>query len=736
MKKKFLKNDSKNQKDPNLNNLNPLALKKQYYSKYINNPDFKIYQPEEKLMALYNRYNFLGILTSGFRSTGSNFIEIIFPEDFDISIAQENGFSIFFWIALQKQPNNVMRYILRRGAAYDQVTPTIGLLPNNSNLFLKVSTSNQKLETLYSNKKLETGKIYSVTATYSFNIEESTSEISLYIDGVLDSQVTLPGIPVHNNGNIYIGKPDTASHGFVGCLSEVMLLPYVLGEEEIKDVNEQSWKCFYMTEGEVFNTPVIFEEKIQRKVLCEKYIKHTGTQPYVLENMNLSNEELREMVKEFDEEERKNDEINKNILGYSEGNLSRIESTTMIKMKDNLEKLLDSPKDYSRIVKFYLNSKIINSILYLANCGDDIIEIRRIVNIFDVLSDSLNFSIDYNFMNELCSGLNCFAQNSKNSISLDTFFSSLAYVRDQYFPEEEMFQVKKKLNKCNSNENLEVLFAGNLNKFNEVFDDSLSLKQTFIGDFNIKKLYNTEKAKHSKQNSAELIKANNNEPLNQKGVTPSVAMNESVKDQKNTKENDVFMTGTLVKGTKENTGETSKSPDNTVIEKKSLLEKTNKTIGEKERKNEWDPEFPKNWNLGAFELCINYCCGCEKHMKTTRHKEYTFKDKFDELSNAVKIMFPNCRIYGNYDDLEYFGVFDVYIHGIGPCFDRKGRYFLFRKKIKQRFPKFIEIVDKLVALSMIYNGSINMEKAQSQFLAQNKGFDLRKSKMAQLFSIE
>ena len=108
--------------------------------------------------------------------------------------------------------------------------------------------------------------------------------------------------------------------------------------------------------------------------------------------------------------------------------------------------------------------------------------------------------------------------------------------------------------------------------------------------------------------------------------------------------------------------------------------------------------------------------------------EFQFIDKFNEIAEGLQMMFPNAKIYGNYDDLEYFGCFDVYIHGIGPFFDNKGRYFLFKKRARGRFPRITELTDRLVALSMVYGGSINMEKAQVQFNTDNSAIIGKKSK--------
>ena len=97
-------------------------------------------------------------------------------------------------------------YILRKGVSSPDQTPTIGLLPNNSNIFIKIYSSNQKVETMISNKKLENGKIYSICVSLGFDLNESLTEMSLYIDGILDSQISLPGTPIQNDGNFFIGK--------------------------------------------------------------------------------------------------------------------------------------------------------------------------------------------------------------------------------------------------------------------------------------------------------------------------------------------------------------------------------------------------------------------------------------------------------------------------------------------------------------------------------------------------
>ena len=199
MNKQKLSKQEVTQKNPKQKKVNIQLAKKTFFKQFTSSEENKNYSPGEKLTGLNNQQNFLGILEGGFYSDGYNYIEIASPDVFDISQIQEKGFTIFFWLGLNKQPNNVMRYILRKGVSSPDQTPTIGLLPNNSNLFIKIYSSNQKVETMISNKKLETGKIYSICISIGFDVNESLTEMSLYIDGILDSQISLHVITIQND---------------------------------------------------------------------------------------------------------------------------------------------------------------------------------------------------------------------------------------------------------------------------------------------------------------------------------------------------------------------------------------------------------------------------------------------------------------------------------------------------------------------------------------------------------
>jgi hypothetical protein len=95
-------------------------------------------------------------------------------------------------------------------------------------------------------------------------------------------------------------------------------------------------------------------------------------------------------------------------------------------------------------------------------------------------------------------------------------------------------------------------------------------------------------------------------------------------------------------------------------------------------------------------------------------------DKFNEIAENVKNIFPNVKIIGNYGKPEYLGSFDVYLRGVGPRLDEKNRYYIYRKINTKKFPTKYDIIDRLIALVLLYGSSINMQAAQIQYLKSFK----------------
>jgi hypothetical protein len=60
------------------------------------------------------------------------------------------------------------------------------------------------------------------------------------------------------------------------------------------------------------------------------------------------------------------------------------------------------------------------------------------------------------------------------------------------------------------------------------------------------------------------------------------------------------------------------------------------------------------------------------------------------------------------------------LRGVGPRLDEKHRFFIYRKINTKKFPTKFEVLDKLIALTMLYGSSINMQAAQIQYFKAYK----------------
>ena len=79
------------------------------------------------------------------------------------------------------------------------------------------------------------------------------------------------------------------------------------------------------------------------------------------------------------------------------------------------------------------------------------------------------------------------------------------------------------------------------------------------------------------------------------------------------------------------------------------INKEEKQISINDNDNVFSPNIMPEWYDGNFQLVINHCHDCHKHTNTTRHYEYQFVDKFNEIAEAVKSKFPNCQIVNESD---------------------------------------------------------------------------------------
>ncbi len=139
--------------------------------------------------ATHNKYGFIVGLHGGFPCHENKRLERVLPEVADFSLNQSGGFSISLWVLVKSSSGGVHKFILKKGNTLEEITPSIGILPNGENLFVKIMTSKHKIETLFSSKVIEHNRLYNIIATFAIDHTNGLTELSLFIDGLLDSEV-------------------------------------------------------------------------------------------------------------------------------------------------------------------------------------------------------------------------------------------------------------------------------------------------------------------------------------------------------------------------------------------------------------------------------------------------------------------------------------------------------------------------------------------------------------------
>ena len=797
-------------------------------NKFVTNRNNQILEPSYPINSVLNTNGFLEILNGAIKCTGKEVLESIIPKEGDLSIKQNNGFSFFIWIYVsnisrkkEKLDEKTVYYIFRKGASIDEFTPEMGIVECPEKHFVVgLSTSNHKKISLLANKAIEDNHLYSFGATFEVNYEQNLTDVNIYIDGKLDTQTRIEGQPLHNQGNIYFGKIDISSKSFKGIIADLILTPNVLKDSEINFAHNEGLRYLYETNGEKLNMNIVFNEIFKKKRLINKYAFYTGKNVFEIENLNLSVDKMLEIVKNYDEEEKENDmrvpPVKKNIK-YE-------------KMIENMNKFLSDEDQRILCNKIDMNKNLIHTCLYLANQGEENLEIERVINIFETLKEILPFEIKEEFIIKLSKILNSYLESKEEKktqkyIITNKFFENLNKSLDAFETKEkneekenEKYNIQK--SKKNKNKNLNYLLRRNINENNEPlspektkgFGDCISEHEKLLLHNEINGNYIEEKQDENLKNFKSLVrikdlydvpknlpgedqnmpdvniipsenssKINNTNNINDKSSTninetdESILTNRSMKikkvklNYKNDKEKNLVHNMLLdileEKPDKVITPELGINTNPSIAEliekdiikqreeiKRRLdeISKPKKNEGElslpniiKEEKqisindndNVFSPNIMSEWYDGNFQLVINHCHDCHKHTNTTRHYEYQFVDKFNEIAEAVKSKFPNAVIIGNQDEQEYYGNFDVYLCNIGiknknklneknsnviNDINNKERYLIYSKYITNKFPTVYDILDKLITLVIMYGSSINLQKSQNDIKFSSK----------------
>ena len=768
--------------------------------KFVSNKTHQLPSKFTSTIAQVNPAGFIQVIMGGMKCTGEETLEINVNE-IDLSIRQNKGFSFFFWLYLPQLTNNIAKTILLKGNTVDNTTPKFCI--SGKHLEIQVTTSKLKVEKIFANKAFEKGHLYSFAITFSINYNEDYTEVSIYLDGKLNTQTTFPGEPIHNQGNVYIGNPPGSGNnkkGFRGTIADVVIVPGVIYESQVKYVHEHGLESLMYSKGTALQTETAFKNCFGKDRMTRKYAHYAKKPLQDINNLTLTNTKLKSIVTKYDDKEKFIDmEIPPEQVDMNEEN-----------MIENLKYFMSNEDNEIRVLKIMEKAKFINTIMYLALEGNDIISIHRLVKIFEVISEVMLIDIDEPFLKDLA--LILYARRGGNNSKLErlkqydlhrtTFFTNLErglqrIEEEQKHKEEEAAKYqtvssnkKGKKSKTTGIKGLYLRKNKLLPKDNEYQDAEVKTFESCLPEhenllLNLQNLRNTvdldqEKGLNNYQTNF-IIKTLYEKPLNLPGDDPSHLEPETLdqsdsKDFKNldeTPENTPFiskeeqdMLGNLVfsilvqQGYVPQEGETLTPYEQKIFTeytmpnrtfdlynavqitkteeaheaynkekdiKQAMIEEEQKRIDDEVRKTQqaveekteevkpthsFDPEIPAGWSDGNIEIVINHCFNCAQHETTGKHMEATYLEKFNEIGDAIKKVFPNSNVIGNLDERSYLGNFDVYLRGTGLPSDLLGRYFIYRKRDTNAFPTAWAILDKLISLSIMYGTSMNIERAQ------------------------
>jgi hypothetical protein len=280
------------------------------------------------------------------------------------------------------------------------------------------------MESLFSSKTIDPNRLYCVSVTFEIDYNNDLTDISLYLDGLMDSQITVPGEPKHNQGNLYIGKVDNMNYGFTGFVADVLLIPRVLQPEELSLIYKG---CIYnLNTAKAPRSYDIVGRKLERDMLLERYTKHSNIPMHLLENLDMTNEELKEVVRKYENIEEGNQQMEENFVNPQEQDT---------KVLEKLEVFLGSIDSDICInfKKLTINSRFIYTILFLS--AEDInFEVERIVGILEVLRETLHIIIEQKDLIELAKIFKVYSKDG-SKIKLDDFFKKLRFYMNLIFPD-------------------------------------------------------------------------------------------------------------------------------------------------------------------------------------------------------------------------------------------------------------------------------------------------------------
>lgn len=156
-----------------------------------------------------------------------------------IEVGKSGGdFSVAYWMRHTNTFTGAWRSLIHKGAANTDRTFAMWMYPSSNQMHARVSTTSNWNEGINASVAP-----IALNAWTHVTYVKSGSSLRLYLNGTLDSQVTLAGTSIANTGPLYLGK-DPWYPGFGGQLDEFKIFASALSAADITSgyANESSGK--------------------------------------------------------------------------------------------------------------------------------------------------------------------------------------------------------------------------------------------------------------------------------------------------------------------------------------------------------------------------------------------------------------------------------------------------------------------------------------------------------------
>lgn len=152
---------------------------------------------------------------------------VVIPDAPELRLGESNSdFSVALWVNLQAPPSGQWRTLLHKGNASTARTPSLFLWPATNRIHYRVSTTGN-----WNQGGDSVGLLPLNTWTHLAMVKRGAA-LQLYLNGALDSQITVSSPVVHNTSPLYIGD-DPGFSAPNAMLDEVRLYRRALNESEV-----------------------------------------------------------------------------------------------------------------------------------------------------------------------------------------------------------------------------------------------------------------------------------------------------------------------------------------------------------------------------------------------------------------------------------------------------------------------------------------------------------------------